>query len=309
VLDTRSPALPLQAGVARPVDVRAPAGAVGVVASVAVIAGATGGFLTAYPCGSPRPTTSNLNFGPGAVVANTVLSPLGGGQLCLVSSSAVDVVVDVTGYLAPDAPLSFVPVEPRRLLDTRQTTTPYTGRVAAGQVLQLPVQSLAGAPANAGAVVANVTVTGATTSGFLTAFPCGGAPPATSTLNFDASGSTGALGVVGLGQGKLCVVSTVRAHVIVDVLGVWAGPPPSEVDAGVAPEPDAGAVERSTDAGLAEPPVDAGTIENVPDEPTDGMVRGAGCSVGGGVPLLWLGIALLAIGRRAVSASTGLQRP
>jgi len=147
VLDTRTPAAPPRAGVTRAVDVRAPAGAEGVVASVAVIAGASAGYLTASPCGAPVPLASNINYGPGDVVANAVLSGLGSGQLCLTSSADVDVVVDVTGYLTAAAPLSYVPLFPQRLLDTRLTTTPYAGRVGAGQVLTLPIQRLAGMPA------------------------------------------------------------------------------------------------------------------------------------------------------------------
>jgi hypothetical protein len=73
--------MPPRAGVARAVDGRAPADAVGVVTSVAVIAGAAGGFLTASPCGAPVPATSNINYAPGSVVANAVVSALGRGQL------------------------------------------------------------------------------------------------------------------------------------------------------------------------------------------------------------------------------------
>jgi MYXO-CTERM domain-containing protein len=238
VLDTRTPAAPLRAGVTRAVDVRAPAGAVGVVASVAVIAGATAGYLTASPCGMPVPLASNLNYAPGDVVANAVVSGLGSGQLCLTSSADVDVVVDVTGHLSPTAPLSYVPLFPQRVLDTRRTTTPYAGRVGAGQVLTLPIQRLAGMPAAVGAVVANVTVTDAAAPGYVTTFPCGTSAPATSTLNFPADRAVGGLTSTAVGDGALCLFSSVRAHVIVDLLGVWVAAPPPMPDAGVTP-PDA----------------------------------------------------------------------
>ena len=35
------------------------------------------GFLTAYPCGAPRPLTSNVNYAPGDVVPNAVLAKIG----------------------------------------------------------------------------------------------------------------------------------------------------------------------------------------------------------------------------------------
>ncbi|MFO0646336.1 MAG: hypothetical protein U0326_08850 [Polyangiales bacterium] len=101
VLDTRSD-VALVAGVPRPVDVSPPAGAVGVVASVAVIAGAEGASSRPFPCGAAVPPTSNINFGANAVVTNTVVSTLGGGQLCLRSNVSTHVVVDVTGFFYAD---------------------------------------------------------------------------------------------------------------------------------------------------------------------------------------------------------------
>ena len=250
VLDTRTPSAPLRAAVTRAVDVRAPAGAVGVAVSVAVIAGAADGFLTASPCGAPVPSTSSVNFVAGSVVANAVVAGLGGGQLCLTSSVDADVVVDVTGYLTPTAPLSYVPLFPQRLLDTRTSETPFTGRVGERQVIELPIQRLAGMPAGVGAAVANITVTSAAGPGFVTAFPCGGAAPEASTVNFPADRTTAGLTLTAVGGGSLCLLSSARAHLIVDLLGVWAAAPPMP-DAGVAVA-DAGA---AMDAG---PMLDAG---------------------------------------------------
>lgn len=257
VLDTRTPSAPLRAGVTRAVDVRAPAGAVGAAATVAVIAHDAAGFLTASPCGAPVPATSNINFAAGAVVANAVLSGLGVGRLCLTSSVDVDVVVDVTGHLTPTAPLSYYGLFPQRLLDTRSASTPYTGRVAAGQVLDLPIQRLPGMPASVGAVVANLTVTGAAAAGYLTAFPCGAGAPDASAVNFPADGTVAGLTVTAVGAGSLCVLSSARAHLIVDLVAVWAAAPAVMPDAGV-PVLDAGGVR---DVGV--PVVDTGVVRDV----------------------------------------------
>ncbi len=243
VLDSRTPTMPLRAGVPREVDVRAPTGATGVIASVAVIAGSASGFLTASPCGAPTPPTSNVNFAAGDVVANAILSGLGAGRLCLTSSVDADVVVDVTGYLSPTGPLSYVALSPQRLLDTRATTTPWTGRTAAGQVLTIPVQRLAGMPSGVGAVAANITVTDAAAPGYATAFPCGASRPEASSLNFPATRAVGAMTVTAVGGGDLCVVTSTRAHVLVDLMGVWVTAPAPVVDAGV----DAG-VDAAVDA-------------------------------------------------------------
>ena len=68
LVDTRPSALP--AGVTVPVLV--PAGSVAVINLTAVGAQAAG-FFTAWPCGQPRPGTSNLNYEPGKVVAGAAL--------------------------------------------------------------------------------------------------------------------------------------------------------------------------------------------------------------------------------------------
>ncbi|MFO0609994.1 MAG: phosphodiester glycosidase family protein [Polyangiales bacterium] len=329
VLDTRTPVAPLRGGVPREVDVRAPAGATGVVATVAVVAGSSPGFLTAAPCGAPTPPTSNVNFAAGDVVANAVASGLGGGRLCLTSSVDADVVVDVTGYLSPSGPLSYVALFPQRLLDTRTSDTPYAGRVAAGQVLTLPVQRLPGMPAGVGAVAANVTVTDAESPGFLTAFPCGAGAPTASSLNYPAARAVGALTVTAVGGGDLCVVSSARAHVLVDLMGVWVTAPPPTPDAGVDAGVDAvadvardavaeaGAMDAARDA-AADASVDARDDVAAEDVGGDAMEDtglreaspvGCGCRASGGAREsggAWLlAFAALAARRRRVAASRG----
>lgn len=60
------------------------------------------GYLTAYPCSSVPPSASNVNYDAGRVVANSAIVQLGEqGDLCLFSLADTDVLVDVTGYLAP----------------------------------------------------------------------------------------------------------------------------------------------------------------------------------------------------------------
>ena len=60
--------------------------------------GATSGFVTAYPCGNPPPT-SNLNFRAGTPVANGAMVALSAsGKLCVYSSMAAHVIIDVNGW-------------------------------------------------------------------------------------------------------------------------------------------------------------------------------------------------------------------
>lgn len=57
------------------------------------------GFITVWPCGEERPTASNLNQKVGTTKANGTVVGLGGGQLCVYSSSPTHLVLDVTGVL------------------------------------------------------------------------------------------------------------------------------------------------------------------------------------------------------------------
>lgn len=57
------------------------------------------GHLIVYPCGGNKPNASNVNYAVGVVVANAVLTGMGtGGVVCVYSSTATDVIVDVDGW-------------------------------------------------------------------------------------------------------------------------------------------------------------------------------------------------------------------
>jgi hypothetical protein len=257
VLDTRAAGVTLTPGVPFPVDVRAPADAEGVVASMVVLGGEASGFVSVTPCGAPVPPTSNINFRAGAATANTVISALGAGNVCVVSTQAIGLIVDVNGYLVPAGELSYQALSPVRVLDTRAPAGLYTGRVGERQILDIPLSRASGMPADVRATVVNLTVTDASARGFLTVFPCGEAVPGTSSLNFEPDVATSALAFGATGGGSLCVFASGRAHVLVDVLGVWvptpAAPPPTVVP-GV--DPNAPDDPRLPDGGIAG---DAGT--------------------------------------------------
>jgi len=57
------------------------------------------GFVTVYPCGTPRPTASNINFNAGSTVANLVVAQIGNrGAVCIYKSVATQIIVDVTNF-------------------------------------------------------------------------------------------------------------------------------------------------------------------------------------------------------------------
>ena len=67
------------------------------------------------------PTTSNLNFGAGDVVANfVVVEPDANGDVCIYAHAATHVVVDLLGTVSN----GFTGGAPQRLLDTRVANLP-----------------------------------------------------------------------------------------------------------------------------------------------------------------------------------------
>lgn len=73
--------------------------AVAVSVNVTVVGAPDYGFLTVWPCGTQRPNSSNLNYGPGDTNANLAMAGLNSsGQLCFYSLRPVNLIVDVAGY-------------------------------------------------------------------------------------------------------------------------------------------------------------------------------------------------------------------
>jgi hypothetical protein len=207
-----------------------PAGVAAVTLNVTSVDPTLAGYVTVYACGGNRPTVSNLNPRPGRVRPNLVVSPVSsGGKVCLYSLQDVDLVVDVTGYMKTGtAGKKFTPSTPFRLIDTRERSRPElqagTGGdlVHAGQTLEIQIAGARGVPGDATAVSLNLTVTGASRPGYITAYPCG-TRPITSTANYEAGDAVSNGAQLPLSaSGKLCVYSMQDAHIIIDVNGWWS---------------------------------------------------------------------------------------
>ncbi len=94
----------------------------------------------------------------------------------------------------------------------------------AGAISKITVAGTGGVPVGAKAVAVNLTVTSPRSEGFLTAWACGAAQPATSNLNFAGGQTVAVSAIVAVGQGgQICVFNSVATHVIVDVQGYFAG--------------------------------------------------------------------------------------
>jgi hypothetical protein len=102
-----------------------PADASAVALNVTMTQAQAGGYATVWPCGTPRPEASNVNFGPGTTVANGVIAPIGAnGSVCVYTSANAHLIVDVAGWFTGGAASAFEGNVPKRLVDTRNGTGP-----------------------------------------------------------------------------------------------------------------------------------------------------------------------------------------
>lgn len=228
---------PVAAGTSIRVDVVGRAGigaADSAVLNLTVTTPADIGYLTVYPCDESVPNSSNLNYRAGQVIANSVLARLDGdGSVCVFTSTSTNVIVDVSGTmpLATYQPLATQ----RRLVDTRAAGETFDGEVQrigfrrAGTTIQVPVGGRAGVPAEASAVVLNVTATRAGDRGFMTVHPRNTERPNASNLNFSPGDLIANTVVAPLGgQGMVCIFASTDVELIVDVAGYLTGPAPAD---------------------------------------------------------------------------------
>ena len=147
-------------------------------------------FLTVYPAGSPRPTTSNLNPTPGIIEPNMVIAKVGAnGEISIFNNSGnVQVLADVHGWFPTGS--AYTPLLPARLMDTRPGGSTIDGLalgagvIPAGATVDLHVAGRGGLPATGlGSVVLNMTPVGPTLPSFVTVHPSGSPRPTTSNLN------------------------------------------------------------------------------------------------------------------------------
>jgi hypothetical protein len=204
-----------------------PADAPTVVLNVTVTDPSTAGFVTVFPCGSPRPNASSVNFVAGQTVANAVIAKVGtGGKVCLFSSASTQLVADVTGWLS--AISGYGSLLPARLLETRADEAPTIDGQAwgAGKLheVELIVVGRGGVPVDAAAVALNVTVTEPENAGFVKVWPCGQTAPNASSLNYVAGQTVANAVIAKVGSGgKVCLLTTAESHLVADVNGWFEG--------------------------------------------------------------------------------------
>lgn len=125
-----------------------------------------------------------------------------------IAVAAAGLVAPSAGAVAPRAlpstNLAYTPLpSPTRLADTRPGATDpstYAGMtLSGGSALTVDIPSSAGVPADAGAVVVDISAIQPSSDGFLSVYPGGAQNPGTANVNFVAGQTVGNLVTVGLG--------------------------------------------------------------------------------------------------------------
>lgn len=212
-----------------------PAGTEAVVANLTIAGPAGNGFATAFPCGTTPPGTSNVNFRAGEARASAIIVGLDDArQLCVRPSVDAHVIVDLAGYyeegqFGPTISLDALPGD--RLADSRDGTGGWNGPFAPGAVRRIDATAGRTDGPRATAAVVNVVALRADEPGFVQMYPCDGESPETSVVNFTTEGATSNLVTVELAtSGELCVTTSTRVDVIVDLFGVLTAPADSLVE-------------------------------------------------------------------------------
>lgn len=216
---TSDGAFPPGAGFEVPLSAHLPADARAAILNLTVAGPLADGYVTAYACGDPVPTVSNVNFAAGEDVAGSAIVELSAsGSICIVSSAWADVIVDLQGFVPKDSVVQVLDA-PVRAVDTRDGTG-HEGRLAPGSRIELAAGDVAGVPPDAAALVVTATAVAPDAAGFVTAAPCLAASPSSSTLNVIPDRAVANLAVSGTdADGSTCFESNVATDLLIDVSG------------------------------------------------------------------------------------------
>jgi hypothetical protein len=187
------------------------------------------GYLSMWPTGQTQPLVSTLNSIDGRVKANAAIVPAGtNGGVDVYVTDASHVILDIDGYFVPagtDSALSFYPVAPCRVVDTRNPAGSLGGpSIGAKSSRDFPVQSSScGIPATATAYSLNVTAVPKGPLGYLTIWPTGATQPLVSTLNSYSGGVVANAAMVPAGtSGQVSVYVSDASDVVMDINGYFA---------------------------------------------------------------------------------------
>ena len=235
VLDTRDVKAPLEPGKERTVLLSGVGGfPTSGMAAVALNVTATNtddtATLTVWTPGSTKPASPSLALaGAGDSVGKLIVTvPNSAGEISLVATANLDVLIDVVGWfrLAPKGSNDgrYVRAAGSRVVDSnRSLGTP--GALPAGGRIDVTTAGSAGIPSDAAAVALKIDLFESVPTGFVTAWPAGLTLPGVSHLQIPAAGYTATNIVIvppGIG-GKVSLYSSAATGLTVDVVGWFTG--------------------------------------------------------------------------------------
>ncbi|MHC6626763.1 N-acetylmuramoyl-L-alanine amidase [Streptomyces globosus] len=163
---------------------------------------------------------------PGTARSAGAMLPSGSHQVevrATALNGAVSTSLSVS-VLAEVSPATFVPVAPKRLMDTREGLGVPKAQVGPGGTVTLPVAGVQGVPATGvTSVVLNVTATNPTEASFVSVYPNGMTRTSASNLNFTVGRTIPNLVVVPVVDGKVNFYNNQgRVDLIADITGYFA---------------------------------------------------------------------------------------
>jgi N-acetylmuramoyl-L-alanine amidase-like protein len=202
-----------------------PAAGVGAVALTVTASRPSGStYLSVWPAGGRKPTSSTLNLPAGSSRSALAVSALGGNGLVSLynSTGTTELAVDVVGYYPVGAAggQTLHPVAPFRLFDSRKDG----GILAKGEGRTLTMPTLSGVTAaRMGAAIVNVTAAGATGDGELIVHRPGSGLDDALSLTYSPGAAVANRAVTTLTDGQLRINNRGAAtQVVVDVVGWYA---------------------------------------------------------------------------------------
>ncbi len=260
-------------------------GVTAVALNVTATQATNGGFVTAYPGGLNRPVVSNINLAPGDTTPNMVIVPLGGdGSVEFYSSGGTHLLADVLGYFTTATTSTegrLVPVSPTRVFDTRTAAAP-SGIMGVASEISVTMTGVAGVPGSGvSAVVINLTGTGTSNPGFVTAYPTGNSRPLASNLNLTTGQTAANQVIVPVGSGgQVTFFHSGGGHLLADVTGYFTDGSAANDDSGLfvpvspnrladtrLPQPPSGKVGGGTSADVS--------VASIGGAPTNGIIAAA----------------------------------
>jgi metallopeptidase family M12-like protein/IPT/TIG domain-containing protein len=209
-----------------------------VVAAIFPKGGTTAGGTAVAIAGANFQAGASVSIGGVAATGVSVLSPTSltattGAHAMGLANVSVTNPDTMSGSLSngyfydpPSGALSFYTLTPCRVVDTRNPNGPLGGPALSGGTQRtFTLTGHCGIPSGARSVSANITITGALSGGYLSAYPGNGIPLGTTTLNFSvnqtrtnnavlelAPDGTGTVGVQNGGVGAVQVIIDVNGY-------------------------------------------------------------------------------------------------